>query len=210
MIDVNSQISAIGRTLASGELPAGEARVVTVARTYACPIDEVWGACTTADRIARWFLPISGDLGPGGRFQLEGNAGGVVEECEPPHRFAVTWEYDGDVSWVVVGLSEVDGGTRFALQHTLHVDNDHWREFGPGAVGIGWDMAVLGLSLHLAGGDVRDPVEAAAWPVTAEGRSFMRHSGEAWHHASVAGGEDPEWSREAADRTIAAYTAHHG
>ena len=46
----------------------------------------MWDAVTSAERIPRWFLPISGDLRLGGRYQLEGNAGGEVLECAPPAR----------------------------------------------------------------------------------------------------------------------------
>ena len=44
----------------------------------------MWDACTDPERIGRWFLPVSGDLRLGGRYQLEGNAGGEILRCEPP------------------------------------------------------------------------------------------------------------------------------
>ena len=53
---------------------------------------------TNGERIPRWFLPVSGELGPGGRYQLEGNAGGVITVCERQSHFALTWEFVGDVS----------------------------------------------------------------------------------------------------------------
>ncbi len=42
------------------------ARVVSGARTYATNPGDVWDALTNVERIPRWFLPISGDLKPGG------------------------------------------------------------------------------------------------------------------------------------------------
>jgi hypothetical protein len=42
-------------------LPAGQARTVTVARSYTAPIDHLWDACTNPQRIARWFVPVSGE-----------------------------------------------------------------------------------------------------------------------------------------------------
>jgi hypothetical protein len=87
------------------------------------------------------------------------------------------------------------------------VDAERWAEFGPGAVGIGWDMMLLGLFLHLTGGGLEDPEEAAAWTVSEEGRAFMTDSGERWYAAQVADGDDEDAARSAADRTIAAYTA---
>ncbi|WP_308168107.1 hypothetical protein [Nonomuraea sp. NEAU-A123] len=44
----------------------------------------MWDACTSAEHIPRWFLPIEGDLRAGGCYRLEGNAGGEVLACEPP------------------------------------------------------------------------------------------------------------------------------
>ena len=64
-------------------VPAGDTHTVILARTYDTTIDDLWDACTNPDRIPRWFLPISGDLRLNGRYQLEGNAGGTIERCEP-------------------------------------------------------------------------------------------------------------------------------
>ena len=44
-------------------------------RTYETTIVDLWDAITSAERIPRRFLPISGDLRLGGRYQLEGHAG---------------------------------------------------------------------------------------------------------------------------------------
>jgi uncharacterized protein YndB with AHSA1/START domain len=49
---------------------------VVLSRVYDAPVADVWDACTDPERIPRRFLPVSGDLQPGGRFRLEGNAGG--------------------------------------------------------------------------------------------------------------------------------------
>src|SRR6267142_1450183 len=100
MIDVSHQINSVSRQVGSRVLSAGEARSVTITRTYDGPVEDVWDACTNPQRIPRWFLPISGELRLGGRYQLEGNAGGTVERCDPPHSFAATWEFGGEVTWI--------------------------------------------------------------------------------------------------------------
>ncbi len=208
MIDVTEQISAVRRRVGSRVLEAGEARVVTVSQTYDASLDDVWDACTNPDRIPRWFLPVSGDLRVGGRYQLEGNASGTIERCDPPGSFAATWEYGGDVSWVEVRLSAgPDGGTRFVLEHIAHVDDERWAEFGPGAVGVGWDMAVMGLATHLSSGDAVDPADAAAWMASEQGRRFVSLSSDRWRDASIAAGTDESDAQAAAQRTTAAYTA---
>jgi uncharacterized protein YndB with AHSA1/START domain len=207
MIDVDQQINAVRRAVGTRVLEAGEARTVTVSRTYDSAIDDVWDACTNADRIARWFLPISGDLQPGGRYQLEGNASGTIERCDPPNGFAATWEYGGEVSWIELRLSAApQGATRFELEHIAHVDDTRWAQFGPGAVGIGWDLGLMGLALHLSTGQTVDRQAVADWEASDEGRDFMSLSSRRWCDASVAAGSDEEEARAAADRTTAFYT----
>ena len=70
MIDVTQQINAVRRTVGTRVLEAGQARTVTISRTYGAAIEDVWDACTNAERIPRWFLPVSGDLRLHGRYQL--------------------------------------------------------------------------------------------------------------------------------------------
>ncbi|TDC82559.1 SRPBCC family protein [Micromonospora sp. KC606] len=208
MTDVSHQISAVRRTVGTRTLEAGEARVLTISQAYDAPLEDVWDACTNAARIPRWFLPISGELRVGGRYQIEGNAGGTVQRCDPPTSFAATWEYGGEVSWIEVRLTpESPQRTRFELEHVAHVDDERWLEFGPGAVGVGWDLGLLGLASHLRadGAGVR-PEEATAWMGSEEGRRFMTAVSDCWGEASVAGGTDPDAARAAAARTTAAYT----
>ena len=95
------------------------------------------GALTNAGRIPRWFLPVSGNLRVGGRYQLEGNASGVVERCEEPESFAVTWEFGGALSWLEITLTPDGERTTLELAHEAPVDPERWAQYGPSAVGIG-------------------------------------------------------------------------
>ncbi|GAA4228139.1 SRPBCC family protein [Actinomadura meridiana] len=205
MIEVTGQINAVTRRVGERVLEAGTARTVTLAQTYDTDVDDLWDAVTSPDRIRRWFLPVSGDLRLGGRYALEGNASGTIERCDPPKSFFATWEFAGQTSWIDVRLTpEGDGRARLELEHIAHV-SDHWEEFGPGAVGIGWDLGLVGLALHLpSGDDVTDL--GKEWIATEEAREFMRQSGESWFAAHVAAGDDEADCRAAADRTLAAYT----
>jgi len=209
MIDVTTQINAVQRQVGDRILDSGTARTVTISQTYQADLDDVWDACTNAERIPRWFLPISGELRLGGRYQLEGNAGGTVERCDPPHGFAATWEFGGETSWIELRLTaEPDGRTRFELEHIAHVDDEKWAEFGPGAVGIGWDLSLVGLARHLSSaGASFDPAQGMAWMGSEEGRQFMSQSSQRWYEANIAAGADESGAREAADHTMAAYTA---
>src|SRR5438132_4712331 len=109
-MDVTQQINAVRRHVGRQVMKAGEARTVTISQTYDAAIDDLWDACTNPERIPRWFLPVSGDLRLRGRYQLQGNAGGTIERCDPPNSFAATWEYGGDVSWIEVRLTGEPGG----------------------------------------------------------------------------------------------------
>lgn len=208
MIDVDMQINAVARRVGQRALDAGEARVVTLTRTYDTGIADLWDAVTNPERLPRWFLPVSGDLRPGGRYQLEGNAGGTIGRCDPPHSFDVTWEFGGSVSWVEVALSSpAHDQTRLELAHiTLVADDDKWAQFGPGAVGVGWDMALMGLSRHVRSGRAVDPEQARAWSTSDEGRRFVSLSADGWRDAQVAAGGDAAEAKAAAERTEAFYT----
>lgn len=207
MIDVKHQISEVRREVGRKVLEAGEARVITLSQSYHGALDDLWDACTNPERIPRWFLPISGDLRLGGRYQLEGNAGGTIERCDPPNSFAATWEFGGQTSWIEVRLTAEPGGrTRLELQHVAHVGDELWAQFGPGAVGLGWDGALLGLALHTSGGESMDPARAAAWMASDEGRQFYELSSQQWCQASIAAGTPPAEAQAAAERVTAAYT----
>jgi uncharacterized protein YndB with AHSA1/START domain len=211
MIDVDHQISAVERTIGDRVLEAGTARMLTASRRYDATLEELWDACTSAERIPRWFMPISGDLRVGGRYQLEGNASGTIERCDPPRSFAATWEYGGEVTWIEVRLEPVgDGRTHFTLEHVAHVDDERWLQYGPGAVGVGWDLALMGLGLYLATGVANDPAESAAWMGSPEGVEFVTRSSDGWAHASIAAGTDATEARAAGERTTAFYTGTGG
>ena len=84
-------ISAADGERTSGELTAA-IQAVHGGHRGPAPIEDVWDACTTAERIGRWLMPVSGDLRRlGGKYQLEGNAGGEIVSCEPPRLLRVTW-----------------------------------------------------------------------------------------------------------------------
>lgn len=180
--------------------------VLTIERTYDADLAELWSACTDPERIPHWFLPISGDLRVGGRYQLDDHAGGTVESCNPPRHFRATWEYEEEVSWIDVRLSPAEAGTRFELTHTIPGDDSTWQRYGPGAVGVGWDQLLLSLEWHLTSGTAVDPEQGQRWMASDEGVAFVSGSGTAWYDAEVAAGTSADEARAHADRTAAAYT----
>jgi len=209
MIDITREIEAVEREVGTGRIAAGEARVVRLRRTYDAGIDDVWDALTTPERISRWFLPLSGDLRLGGRYQFQGQAGGSIVACERPNRLQVTWVYppsdtDEGASDLEIRLSPAgDHATTLELVHAAVVPDEMWDTFGPGAVGVGWEQGAFGLSLYLRTGSTVDDPEA--WQLSDEGRAYSKECSEGWGAASLAAGVDPE----TVERNIAATTAFY-
>ena len=203
--DVETNLAAVERTVSSLERDGQPARAVTLSRPYAATVEDLWDAVTSAERIPRWFAPVSGEFVLGGRYKVAGNAGGQFTACEPPSRFALTWEFGGDVSWVEVRVSDEGAGqARLTLTHTAHL-SEHWGTFGPGAVGVGWELGFLGLALYLAHPNEPRP-DDAAFATSTDGRAFIAGSSEGWGQAAAAAGEDPVAAAEATRRTAAFYT----
>ena len=201
---VEGHLGAVERSVSSVARDGQSARVVTLGRSYPTTVEDLWDAVTNGERIPRWFLPISGDLVLGGRFQLQGNAGGTVTACQPPSLLAVTWEFGGDVSWVAVRLSDDDDRARLALTHTAHL-SEHWGEYGPGAVGVGWELGLVGLASHVAQPSA-PKLDEATFVASADGKAFVAGSSDGWRRAAIANGADPHAARAAANRTTAFYS----
>jgi uncharacterized protein YndB with AHSA1/START domain len=185
-------------------------RAVIATRLYATDCGDLWNAVTDAKRFPRWFAPVTGQLELGGRYQIEGNAEGSILKCDPPEELEITWEFGGNVSWVRVLLTQEAGGTRMTLEHLIPKDKaaeDHWKQFGPGATGVGWELALLGLALHLdSGGQAIDQDRNNAWIASDAGKAFMRTSADRWREAHVDAGEDPGVAEAMARRTADFYT----
>ena len=207
MIEVQHQINDVRRTLGDRTLEAGAARVQTISQVYDTGIDDMWSVVTAPERIARWFLPVTGELKEGGSYQLEGNAGGTISKCDKPHGYDATWEFGGMVSWIEVRLTPEDGGTRFELRHIAPVVDEMWDQFGPGATGVGWDMGFMGLAMYLDDpSSVPDATAKATWHETPEGKEFIRAACDRWGEAAVAYGDDAAKAKASADRTFGFYT----
>ena len=180
--------------------------VQSISQSYPTTIEDLWQACTAAERLGRWFAPVNGDLRLGGHYQVEGNASGTVVACDPPRSFAVTWELGGDSSQLTVRLTSEQDGSRLTIEHehTGEADSPFWAQFGPGATGVGWDLALLGLCLHLRTGEDR-PDDPEAFVRTAPAQQFVRAASEHWAEVSIRAGTPRDDASAAARRTTAFY-----
>jgi uncharacterized protein YndB with AHSA1/START domain len=185
VIDILAHINAVQREVSR----TGEPATVRMRRSYQAEPAELWDALTDPERMRRWFMPVTGDLRAGGRFQLEGNAGGEILECEPPKRFRVT--FGGPTSLLEIRLTPAAASsTDLELEHTM---SEPPAPGGSGAlwVGPGWDGGLLGLALYVTGelpADA-DPVEMAN---SAEVVKYNEQSVRVWIEAVRASGTTSE------------------
>jgi len=206
MIDLVKELNAVHRSTGPKTMPGGEGHTVKLRRSYDAAIEDVWDAITTPSRIQRWFLPLTGDLRVGGHYQLKGNARGTILRCEPPRLLEVTWtvapEDDGN-SKVEVRLSVGEKEeTVLELEHSAIAPPGMWPEYGPGAVGVGWDLTILGLCYELRSMFIEDK---DAWGLTPEARVFITGSSVAWGAANQAAGASAADAQKAVENTTKFY-----
>lgn len=205
-IDVAAHLGAVSRVVEDRMHNGEKMRVVIASRAYDTTIEDLWDALTNQERLPRWFAPVEGDFRLGGKYQVKGNAGGTITACEPPKAFSITWEIFGGVSWVNLALEPTkSGGTHLTLEHIQKPVGDHWNKFGPGAVGVGWELGLLGLGMHVRSREARDSFNEHVWGASDEGKEFVRQSGEGWIAADAKGGETPADATARGKRTMAFY-----
>lgn len=165
MIDIAAHIKAVQREAAHRTYAHGEGRSVLLSRRYDAAIEDVWDAITDPDRMRRWFLPVTGEFQVGGKFQLEGNAGGEILRCEKPSLLEVS--FGEETSVVQVRLSSVDHeATMLVLEHTVPAGAHP--ATGVLSVGPGWDGALLGLGIYFDGQAPENPEDFANSPIVFE------------------------------------------
>jgi uncharacterized protein YndB with AHSA1/START domain len=133
----------------------GDSLQVVFHRRYAKPIEKVWAAVTTPERLADWLAVAEVELKPGGSIRLTWNnqhsMEGRVIACEPPRLFAWSWLIDGRDTEVRFELEPDAEGCRLTLTHSGLSPRA-----GPGAgVRAGWHA-------HLEG--IREAMEDRATP----------------------------------------------
>lgn len=204
--DIARLIGAVRREVRNEMYEGKPAKVVVASRVYDTDIDDLWDAITNAERLPRWFAPVAGEFKLGGKYQITGNAGGTITRCEKPRELALTWEFVGGVSWVEVHLREEADGTHLSMRHIAHPE-EHWDKYGPGAVGIGWELGLMGLDRHIADPSAARPPESdPAWFGSPPAKQFIRASAEGWGEADSAGGAERTHALAVAETTRKFYS----
>ncbi|HEU5037014.1 MAG TPA: SRPBCC domain-containing protein [Nocardioides sp.] len=141
---------------------------VRVEEVYDTGIDDLWEACTTPERLARWIAEVEGELRVGGgvvvTFTSTWSGSARIEECDAPHHLLLRMQPGTDEeSEVEAWLSDEGRRTRLVVEE---------RGLSRGALhfyGSGWQAHLedLGRSLedgasaHPDGWSAERP--AAAW-----------------------------------------------
>ena len=132
---------------------------VRVEDVYDTDIDDLWEACTTPERLARWIAEVSGDLRVGGTihavFTSTWTGPGRVEVCEAPHHLLLTMEPGtDDESQMEAWLTEEGSRTRLVVEERgLPVDTMYLH-------GAGWQAHLEDLGRSLAEGTSAHPASA--------------------------------------------------
>lgn len=91
-------------------------------RVYETHVEDLWGALTEANRLARWLALVSGELQVGGAFRIDFDGDvttGTVLACDPPRRLDVSWDFaGGPASRVLVRIDDTAGGSQLVLDHS--------------------------------------------------------------------------------------------
>lgn len=198
MIDIASWLAGTGRDV---EKSADGGYEVILRRRYDHSADKVWAACTAPEHLKEWFLAVSGDLKLGGKFQLEGNAGGDILECDAPNALRITWVYGDHTPQKLSLRLEKDGdGSVLELRHIDPGDAIVDLAF---AVGPGWDAPVIAVGKYLDG----NMPERSWWMESPEAIQMITGSIRAWQAALTKSGvADQEAIDKAAAASLGFYT----
>jgi len=124
---------------------------VRVEDVYDTDIDDLWHACTTPERLARWIGAVAGDLRQGGELHATFTSSWTgpirVEVCDSPRHLLVTLEPESeDRTEVEAWLSEEGERTRLVVEERgLPRDKLYF-------YGAGWQSHLEDLRRALAGG----------------------------------------------------------
>jgi uncharacterized protein YndB with AHSA1/START domain len=132
---------------------------VRVEDVFDTGIEDLWEACTTPDRLARWIAEVSGDLRVGGMleatFTSSWSGSGRIDVCDRPHHLLLTTEPGTDDQAEIEAWLTAEGDrTRLVVEERgLPVDRLHLH-------GAGWQAHLEDLGRALAG---RSSVWKARW-----------------------------------------------
>ena len=156
MTDIREWLGGTHRALRRDGASASSGSVL-IRRRYDESIDEIWSACVTPARLARWFGDVRGETSTGGTVQVDIGEQALLTcrilRCEPPRELLVTWAYGAmPEDRVSLRLAPEGYGTLLELEH-FSAQAVAFAEAG----GAGWEDWLFRLAIMLRGGDGRAP-----------------------------------------------------
>ena len=143
---------------------------VRVEDVYDTDIDDLWEACTTPERLARWIAEVSGDLREGGTVHLVFTSTWTgparVEVCDAPHHLLLTTEPGtDDEGQIEVWLTAQGSRTSLVVEERgLPLDSLYFH-------GAGWQVHLEDLGRSLA---IDGPAHVGGWSEQAPGPGLAR------------------------------------
>jgi uncharacterized protein YndB with AHSA1/START domain len=123
---------------------------VVFRRSYRKPIEKVWAALTTPERLEDWFGAAAVDLRGGGSFRFNYPNGFSTEmaisRLEAPRALGWTWHLDGLDTSVLFELTPTKDGCDLILTHSNVDPNGNG-----GGIRAGWHAHLEGLADCLDG-----------------------------------------------------------
>jgi uncharacterized protein YndB with AHSA1/START domain len=132
---------------------------VRVEDVYDTNIDDLWLACTTPERLARWIAEVSGDLRVGGTIQAvftsTWSGPARIEVCDAPHHLLLTTAPGADDETQIEAWLTTEGTkTRLVVEERgLPVERLHFH-------GAGWQAHLEDLGHALIS---QAPVHPGGW-----------------------------------------------
>ena len=126
-----------------------ERGAVRLEDVYDTDIDDLWRACTTSERLARWIATVSGELSVGETVQAVFTstwAGPIrIEACDAPHHLLVTMHPGADDETRLEAWLMAEGsGTKLVVEERgLPADKLHF-------YGAGWQVHLEDLGRSVA------------------------------------------------------------
>jgi uncharacterized protein YndB with AHSA1/START domain len=150
----DASLTVVQRSLIDREIAEGSGRAAVLKRRFDAPIEKVWAAVTTPDRVDRFFLPVSVDS-EAGTYAFQGQASGRILACDAPNLLRLEWIPPDrkDADQVELRLT-ADGrnATWLELEHASVADVFHTDltgdKFSPA---LGWEGPLHYLGEYLRG-----------------------------------------------------------
>ena len=158
-------MSTINGTMRALDDTRGAVRVEDV---YDTDIDDLWAACTTPERLARWIAEVSGDLRVGGTVQAvftsTWSGPATIEACERPHHLLLRTEPGTENEGEIEAWLTAEGSrTRLVVEERgLPLGGLHF-------YGAGWQAHLEDLGHSLASDT---PVHEDGWSALAPAASW--------------------------------------